>query len=225
MLARVLAAALICALSLPAFAQEERKLVPIDEGASDVSWLRFKKRLMDAIQKRDRQFLLSVLDKNVRNQSERARGVAQFRKEWELDTPDTPVWRELSTALQLGAAYLKRDNGRTELCAPYLLGRWPADVTPFDHGAIVSRDTGMHAEPSPSSSTLARLSYDIVEVTDWEVADKASGQPQKWVRVRHRGREGYVLEEHVRSPIEQAACFAKSGNAWRMTGFAPAGGE
>ena len=206
-----------------AFAQE-RKLPLVDEGAGDVSWLRFKKRVSDAIASRDKQFLLSILDRNVRNQTEKTRGVAEFRKQWELDTADTPVWRELQTALQLGSAYVKRDGGARELCAPYVLGKWPPDVHPFDHGVVISRDSTVQAEPANGSAALGRLSYDIVEVTDWEIDDRKDPK-QKWVKIRYGKRDGYVLEEHVRSPVEQAACFVKAGNAWRMTGFAPAGGE
>jgi hypothetical protein len=222
---RAIAAALLlaCTLAVAASAQES-KLLPVDEGARDVSWLRFKKRLSDAIDKRDKAFLLSILDRNVRNQSEKTRGIAEFRKQWELDTADTPIWHELATALQLGAAYLKRDN-RAELCAPYLLAKWPPDVEPFTHGAIIARDSTVQAEPSLSSSALGHLSYDIVPVSDWEVADKSPNARQKWVRIRFGERDGYVLEEHVRSPVEQAACFVKTPGGWRMTAFAPAGGE
>jgi hypothetical protein len=209
--------------AVPAVAQE-RKLPPVDEAAGDASWLRFKKQLMGAIEKRDKQFLLSILDKNVRNQDERTRGIAHFRKQWELDTADTPVWRELATALQLGGAYIKRDK-RREFCAPYLLGRWPDDVGPLDHGVVISRDAAVQSEPSTSSSALGTLSYDIVYVSDWEIDDKASSVKQKWVKIRYKNRDGYVPEEQVRSPIEQAACFVKGANGWRMTGFAPAGGE
>jgi len=218
-----LVALLLASVTLPAAAQE-RKLPLVDEGASDVSWLRFKKRVSDAIASRDKQFLLSILDKNVRNQSEKTRGIAEFRKQWELDTPDTPVWRELQTALQLGSAYVKRDKGPRELCAPYVLGKWPPDMHPFDHAVVISRDSTVQSEPTTSSAALGRLSYDIVEVDDWEIDDRKDPK-QKWVKIRHGKRDGYVLEEHVRSPVEHAACFVKVGNAWKMTGFAPAGGE
>ncbi|MDB5864907.1 MAG: hypothetical protein JWO70_2713 [Betaproteobacteria bacterium] len=214
----------IFALALPAMAQEPRKLPLVDEGAGDVSWLRFKKRLQAAIDGRDKQFLLSILDRNVRNQTAKTRGIAEFRKQWELDTADTTVWRELQTALQLGAAYIKRDKGGRELCAPYVLGKWPYELEPFNHAVVISRDSTVQAEPSTGAAALGRLSYDIVEVDDWEVDDKADPK-QKWVRVRYGNRNGYVLEEHVRSPIEQAACFVKAGSGWKMTGFAPAGGE
>ena len=205
-------------------AAQERKLPLVDEGASDFTWLRFKKRLMSAIEKRDKQFLLSILDKNIRNQDERARGVANFRKQWELDTADSPVWHELSAALQLGGAYIQRDKGPRELCAPYLLGKWPEDIEPFNHGTVIARNAPLQAEPAMSARSLGALSYDVVTVVNWEVDDK-SDPKQKWVRVRHLEREGFVPEEQIRSPIEQAACFVKSGSGWRMTGFAPAGGE
>ncbi|HET7157771.1 MAG TPA: hypothetical protein VFI62_02175, partial [Burkholderiales bacterium] len=123
---RLIAALLIACLAWPAHAQE-RKLPLVDEAASDASWLRFKKRLQAAIQSQDKQFLLSILDPKIRNQSENTRGVAQFRRQWELDTADSPVWRELALALQLGSAYLQRDKTTRELCAPYVLAKWPSD--------------------------------------------------------------------------------------------------
>ena len=216
-------AVVMLATSLPGLAQE-RKLPVVDEAAGDASWQRFKKRLQAAIDSRDKQFLLSILDRNVRNQSDKTRGIAEFRKQWELDTAESPIWRELQTALQLGSAYMRRDKGARELCVPYVLGKWPADIEPFNSAVVISRDTTVQAEPSTSSRALARLSYDIVSVSDWEVDDKSDAK-QKWVRIRHAQREGFVPEEHVRSPIEQAACFVKAGRGWRMTGFAPAGGE
>ncbi|HYH43932.1 MAG TPA: hypothetical protein VD867_18330 [Burkholderiales bacterium] len=221
--------ALICAafgtLSAPAYTQE-RKLPPVDEAAGDASWQRFKKRLLAAIEKRDKQYLISILDKNVRNQDERTRGVAHFRTQWELDTDDSPVWRELTSALQLGGAFIQRAKRPRELCAPYLLGKWPYDLEPFNNGVVISRDTAVQAEPSTASPALGTLSYDIVSVSDWEIDDKAADAKQKWVKIRYGKRDGYIPEEQIRSPIEHVACFAKSGSGnWRMTGFAPAGGE
>ena len=111
MTVRLLIAVIALAVVLPAFAQE-RKIPLVDEAASDASWVRFKKRLQAAIEKRDRQFLLSILDRNVRNQTEQTRGIAEFRKQWELDTPGSPVWRELATALQLGSVSYARPEKR-----------------------------------------------------------------------------------------------------------------
>lgn len=214
---------LLAAFGAAPAAAQGRTLPPVDEAAGDASWLRFKKQLMGAIEKRDMKFLVSILDKNVRNQDERTRGIAHFRKQWELDTADTAVWRELAAALQLGGAYITR-NKRREFCAPYLLGRWPDDISPVDHAVAIAREAPVLSEPSASSPAIGSLSYDIVYVSDWEIDDKADAK-RKWVKIRYKDRDGYLAEEQVRSPIEHAACFVKSGNAWRMTGFAPAGGE
>jgi hypothetical protein len=224
-LTAVLVLVTVLAAGVTSAQAQERKLPPVDEAAGDASWLRFKKQLIDAIERRDKQFVLSVLDKNVRNQDERARGIANFRRQWELDTSDSPLWRELRTALQLGSAYMKRDKGPRELCAPYLLGRWPDDIEPVHHGVVISRDAQIQTEPSNGAAALGAVSYEIVPVVDWEVDDKAGEAKQKWVKIRYRNRDGYVPEEQIRSPIEQAACFVKTASGWRMTAFAPAGGE
>lgn len=220
---RLLLLALLATLCLGAYAQEQ-KIMPLDDAAKDSSWVSFRNRLLNALQKRDRKFLVSVLDRNVRNGIDGERGVAAFRRQWDLDSDESPIWRELPSALFLGAAYMKRGKGQ-ELCAPYLLARWPADIDPFGHGAIVTKEAAVKSEPSGASKTLAALSYDVVAVTDWDVADREAESPQRWVKVRVREGEGYVPEEHIRSPIEQAACFVKGPNGWRMVAFAPAGGE
>jgi len=43
--------------------------------------------------------------------------------------------------------------------------------------------------------------------------------------VRIGDKDGYLPEEHIRSPIEHAACFVKGASGWRMVAFAPAGGD
>jgi hypothetical protein len=203
---------------------QERKLEPVDEATRDLSWAQFKNRLLEAVMKRDREFVLSILDRNVRIGVDGVRGVSEFRKQWHLDAEDSPLWRDLPSALFLGAAYIKREDRPRELCAPYLLAQWPRNMDPHAFGAIISKDALVKAAPSSDSPTLATLSYDIVPVADWEVADKAPDFPQKWTKIKLKTGEGYVPEEQIRSPIEQVACFIKTENGWRLTAFAPAGG-
>lgn len=228
MMQRFIAGLLLALLVAGAFAPfsqaQERKLEPVDEAERDLSWAHFKNRLLDAAMKRDRKFVLSILDRNVRVGVDGVRGVPEFSKQWHLDAEDSPLWRDLPSALFLGAAWLKREGRASELCAPYLLARWPRNLDPHAFGAIISKDALVKAAPSLESPTIATLSYDIVPVADWEVADKAPDYPQKWTRIKLKTGEGYVPEEQIRSPIEQAACFVRTGNGWRMTAFAPAGG-
>lgn len=221
---RLLLAILVVAVLAEPLRSQERKLEPADEAAKDASWVSFKNRLLAALEKRDRKFVLGILDHNVRNSLKGPRGIAEFRKQWELDAEDSLLWRELPAALFLGAAYVKREKGPRELCAPYVLAKWPEDVDPFVHGAIITKEVLVKAEPSSDSQTLQALSYDIVSVADWEVADRNAAVKQHWVKVKVRSGEGYVPEEQIRSPIEHSACFVKTESGWRMMGLAPGGG-
>ena len=204
-------------------AAQERRLEPVDEAGKDASWTSFRRRLLDALEKRDRKHVLGVLASNVRNGSDSPRGVAEFRKQWHLDDNDSPFWHELSSALSLGSAWLTREKQRRELCAPYVLAKWPDDVEPTENGVIVAREVLVKSEPSSGAATLTTLSYHIVPVPDWEVNDRDAGSKQKWVKIRVKNLDGYVPEEQIRSPVEHAACFVRTENGWRLTVLGPAG--
>ena len=214
---------ILLALAWPLAAQE-RRLDPLDEAAKDASWTSFKRRVMTAVEKRDRKFILGILDKSVRSGLEGGRGVAEFRKQWELDSDSSPLWHELASVMGLPAAWHRPDKSRAELCVPYVAVRWPQDIDAFSGGALVARDVLVKSSPSSLSSTLATLSYDIVEVTDWEVTDQG-GSKQTWVRIKLKAGDGYVPEEQIRSPIEHAACFVRGESGWRMVGFGPGAGK
>ncbi len=219
----VIIAAMFLVCAVPAAYGQERKLEPVDEAGKDSSWNGFRKRLLAALEKRDTKYVLGVLAQNVRNGSDAPRGIAEFRKQWELDANDSAFWSELTSALSLGSAWLAREKQRRELCAPYVLAKWPEDVEPTRHGVIVAHEALVKSEPTSSSETLATLSYHIVLVPDWEVNDRDTGSKQKWVRIRVQDKDGYVPEEQIRSPVEHAACFVRTENGWRLTVFGPAG--
>jgi len=206
-------------------AAEPAKLLPVDEGSKDASWVTFKKRLQTAAQKHDRKFLLSIIDRNVRNGPADARGIDEFTRRWNVGEDDSRLWEELASALALGSAYIQREKAPPELCTPYILAKWPETLDPYDHGVITVKEALVKAEPSARSPTLGALSHDVVTVTDWDVADVETDNKQRWVRLRDAGGTGYVPAEHIRSPIENAACFARTPAGWRLTGFAPGGGN
>ena len=201
----------------------ERKLPRSDDGASDPTWIAFRNHLLAALRRGDRAALINAIDRNIVNGLEVPRGVAEFRKLWEVDSKSDRVLLDLSTALNLGSAWYQQDKqngGARVLCAPYVPIKWPLnDVDPYDSGAVVVKETLVKGVPSHASETLGTLSFDIIGVRDWEVNDAESRLAQRWVKVLHRGRDGYVPAEHIRSAIEHRACFAKTGATWRMVEY------
>jgi hypothetical protein len=199
-------------------AAQDIKLLPVDEAASDASWLRFKARLLDALGRRDQKFVISIVVGKIRNISD-TDGIAEFRKLWELNSANSPLWVELPKILFLGGAYVKRDKGVTEFCGPYVHYKWPDDAPANATGAIIAREVLVKTAPSADAGTLQTLSHDLVNVIDWEVADDSKDNRQPWVKIQTKAGAGFVPDEQIRSPLEYRACFVKSGASWRMTGF------
>ena len=198
----------------------QRKLPPVDEGSADASWVQFRARLLESLQRGDRRALTGIVDANILNALEAPRGIAEFRKTWDMDGTDNQFMRELSAILQLGSAWYQPKKGVRMLCAPYVPIKWPLDdVDPYDSGAIVVKEALVKDAPSHSALTLGSLSYDIVAVRDWEVVDSEPKIQQRWVKVRFESRDGFVPDEHIRSAIEHRACFAKTGAGWRLAEY------
>jgi len=213
----LLAAAALAAVVGGAGAQEV-KLLPVDEGAHDPSWASFKARLLEALAKRDQKFVLGIVDARVRN-TLGPDGSTEFRKLWQPHAADSPLWVELPKLLFLGGVFIKRDQGATEFCAPYVRFKWPDNAPADASGAIIVADALMKAKPSAAAETLQTLSHDLVKVLNWEVADEDKENKQVWVRIQTGAGAGFVPEEQIRSPLEHRACFAKKGASWRMTGL------
>jgi hypothetical protein len=216
-LPRTLAATILLAAAFTAAAQDV-KLFLVDEGANDPSWARFRARLLDAAEKRDQQFVLGIVDARIRNISDRD-GIAEFRKLWEPQSAASPLWTELPKLLFLGGVFVKRERGSYEFCAPYVYYKWPDNVTGDVSGAIIASEVLLKANPAANAPTLQTLSYDLVKVLDWEVADEDKDSKQMWTKLQTGAGIGYVPEEQVRSPLEYRACFVKRGSSWRMTGL------
>ena len=216
--------ALLLVVSAPTLGQE-RTLDPVDEGAKDPSWVSFKNRLLNAVAKRDRKFVASILHPGVRSGMQGGRGVAEFRKQWEFDSESSPLWQELGSALFLGSAWAKREKAPAELCSPYVAVKWPQDVDAYSGGAIIAKEALVKAAPSADAATVATMSYNVVVVADWEIDDRSPDIKQKWVKIKIAYGEAYVPEEQVRSPIEHTACFVRVEGGWRLIGFGPGGGN
>ena len=194
------------------------RLPPADEATADITWMRFKARLLNALAKRDQNALMSSVDTRIRNTSDK-NGVAEFRRLWKPQFADSALWSELPRLLFLGGAYIKREKGPREFCAPYIYYLWPDDASGAVDAAIIARETLLKAQASSAAETLQTLSYDLVQALDWEIADENPDSKQKWVKVQAKSGVGYVPEEQIRSPLEHRACFSKGANGWRMTSF------
>src|SRR5687768_12172923 len=95
----LLTAMLLLAGSCAASAQT-RKLYPVDEGRKDPSFQAFRQRLVAALRRGDRRFVLSIVDpKIVPSFGDETGGIRAFKKLWNLDERDSKGWNRLRDRL------------------------------------------------------------------------------------------------------------------------------
>lgn len=215
------------ALFSPAFcnrvAAQELKLYPVDEASKDASFKRFRDRLMVALKKHDRKFLLSIVHPNILNSFGGSRGIKEFVSMWKLNSPDSKVWTELLTVLSLGGSF-DRENGQKTFYAPYISSRWdslanklPRDADAFTHSAIIAARVPVYSKPDVASPAVTFLSYDVVEVDHERRIWKGDSEELLWARIKTlKGQEGYVQGDKIRDAADYRASFKKVRGKWLM---------
>jgi hypothetical protein len=204
------------------------KLLPTDDASQDPFFAEFRNQLLKAARNHDVNFVISILDPNVKNGSDTERGITQFKNQWQLDQRDSRLWEVLTTILAMGGSFRANDGAR-EFCAPYVTSKWPAVVSqlpqradPLDYQVITDNEVAMKSQPNSSATTLAVLSYDVVKVSSASVATTpSSGNSSNWMKITTlAGQDGYVPDKYVRSATDYHACFKKVDAKWFMNELA-----
>jgi SH3 domain-containing protein len=213
---RVIRSCLILALlpalgpGLAAAPGKPAKLYPADEASQDPSFVAFRTGLLEALAKKDKAFVIGILDPDIKFSFGDDHGVAGFERHWELDRPQSSqLWQELTTVLSLGGRF-RETGGAVEFWAPYTFADFPNDWDAFESAVILGANVNVRAGPGTDTPILEQLTFDIVRTSDQDGGE--------WVKiVSPSGKEGYVARRYIRSPIDYRAAFVKgAAGAWRM---------
>lgn len=187
-----------------------RRLEPVDEAAKDPSFLEFRERLLQAIDRRDAKYVVGIVDPRILNSFGDNNGVAAFRRIWKPERADSKLWTELREVVTRGGAF--RDGA---FWAPYVYSSFPDDLDSFEYVAVLGDAVVLRSRPDTSGTTVATLAYDLVKVDYTGLADPENAP---WYKVATTdGREGYLPAGSFRSPVDYRASFAKKRGVWRMT--------
>jgi hypothetical protein len=177
------------------------KLTPVDEADRDPSLAAFREKLLEAVEKKDATFVLSILDRSIINSFGGDGGIDEFKAQWKPDQPDSELWAELKTLLSLGGSFVKDSGETSQFCAPYVYSTWDrveGKVPELDdvpaYGAIVGDRIALRREPRDDSDAIATLSYDVVAV-DYEksIAEKDKEGQFTWLNAATMdGKQGFV---------------------------------
>jgi hypothetical protein len=198
---------LLAFLLLTATGPAPVRLLPIDQCRADASFNGFRADLAQAIESKDKQRLLSLVADDIMIDFGGGHGRSAFADKWQLERPaESLLWAEIGEILRLGCTI----EGDTA-AAPSLMHQLPADRDAFTTLLAVNPGSALHEAPRDDSAMIRRLDWDLLTLAD-------KGGAEGWFPVRlDDGRTGYVRQEHVRSPIDYRAVFARRDGRWRMT--------
>ena len=179
------------------------KLMPVDEGTKDPSFVAYRNQLLDAVKRRDVEAIVALADPKVRTSFGDGGGSAELRRI--LKKPGAV--EDLERLLTQGGKF----RGES-FSAPYVYSAWPDSHDAFQFRAITSENVPLRQFGDRNAPVIATLSYDIVE--------RKGEEKDGWQEVKTAdGHTGVVEAKNVRSPIGFRALFNKSDGSWKMTGL------
>jgi hypothetical protein len=203
--------ALVVVASTLAQVQAYRRLLPVDQAATQPDFFTFRAQLLTAVARHDAAALMAVVHPNIKCDFGGGEGKAFFEEYWKPSAPGSEVWAELAAVLALGGTFSTPDT----FVAPYVFSRWPQGLDAFEHVAVVGDRVRIRTAPRPDAEAAAVSSFEILPL-----ARQSGDAPEEWTAVTIAGRKiGYVASRFVRSPIGYRAYFSREDGRWQMLMF------
>lgn len=209
----------IAAAAISAFAQEIY-VRPVDTAAKDPSISAFRQKLIAAAERRDADFILSILDTDIKNSFGGNDGIEEFKAMWRIDSPDSDFWRQFLPVIKNGGDFQAGEAGEPPMfIAPYSFVGFPDDLDAFEYSIIFGRRVNLRSAPDMRARIHGKLSHNVVRVVK-TISKADDPETADWYQLESLGGlRGYVKAEYVRNPIDYRAGFQRKDGVWRMTFF------
>jgi hypothetical protein len=185
------------------------RLPPVDQCASDPSFVKFRNALNEAVARKDKDALLAMLSPHVLVNFGGASGPDAFAGSWDLSPDADEIWKLLRTMLGMGCA---RDQGARIIPSLSIqLDPYFGDDSLFDK-RLAFPGAKVMKEPSDERTTFATLSWEFVEALD------TSADLQTRVRLAD-GREGWIADDELYEPVGYRMVVEKLRGKWMITAF------
>jgi hypothetical protein len=177
---------------------------PVDEAVTDPEFFLFRARVQTALAAHDTAEIMRIVDSGILNSFGGDGGREEFRHHWGLKSPEkSQLWATLGFVLALGGRFQEDST----FYAPYLVEGTSGDG--FETIVALGANVAVHARPASTSQVVDTLSFE--EVTKWREKSTTRG----WEPIRtSKGRTGWVLQRHLRSPIDYRAGFVRRHGQW-----------
>lgn len=209
------AGALVFSLVASPACAEGLRLEPVDQASNDPQFAAWRSKLLDAVRRRDTDFVVSMADDEILLSFGGDYGRQTFREMLSGEDPGQgdSYWVELETVLELGGVFM----GDGAFCAPYLSCidvPGCSECDPYETVYVIGSDVPARARPETSAPVVATLSWDVLPL------DYGAESPEGWHPVKlPEGRTVFLSDRHSRMAIDYRARFERTGDGWRVTVF------
>jgi hypothetical protein len=184
-------------------------LPPVEQCAQDRGFATFRAQLRRSVSNRDRKALLSLLAPDVLVNFGGASGRDAFADEWSFDPTELGnVWSQLETMLHLGCA---RSEKARVIPSMSMQVESDGDGDWFDQ-VVILPGARLYKETGTESANPATVPWTLALVTS-RAGDLVTG-----VRLPD-GREGYISDQLVYSPLDYRMVIEKRAGRWTITAF------
>lgn len=193
----------------PAGSRVPPTLLPVDEASRRGDFVDFRRRLQNAVARKDEAAVLAVIDPGVRIDFGGSGGTKGFKTQI-IDSRDEDFWSEFATILKLGGRFRTNDA----FDAPYTFSAWPENLDSFECLAVTGSRVRVRASPGLDGRIIAELDYAIVR------AHPSKDDTPGWRGVQLPvGRTGFVSSQYIRGPIDRRALFQFHDGRWWLMAY------
>ena len=163
------------------------------------------------MERRDVRALVAEIGPAFRVDFDGGKGPSAFRSRWRLSEPDSDLWPVLTRLLAVGGTFYSP----ALFAVPYVYTRFPTDLDPFEHVAVLQPDTPLRSTADLSDKGFLRAGTDIFRLTQ-PLRPPARLDRVAWVNVvTANGARGYLPASAVYSPAGYRAFFERQRGRWR----------
>lgn len=204
---------------------------PSYELEKDTSLATFIQKLKKAVDQKDVNYLVSVMDKKVNGGLDSEGGIDEFIQMWGLREDSSYFWGYISRALDLSGAYVNDPNdetGRYQVVFPYLYNFEPAlEDDYFALGVITGKNVNLRERPDTKATVKTQLSYDVI----WYLYEDPSGTTQhgknafgepEWYLIETYDHQwkGWVFWKYVYPTVgPRLFLFQNKAGKWLISAF------
>jgi hypothetical protein len=209
---------------------QNRTFPPKNEVNSDSSLASFVRILQKAIDNKDENQVISMMDKNVASSFGDEEGVRAFVKEWDLNNDSSLFWPAVSRVISLGGVFLHDEGdetGRYQFVFPYTYAiNLEEEDDYFNLGLITGKNVNLRQSPDPKSKVITQLSYNVISYIPEEegntpVSDEKESQPE-WYHIRTLDSQfqGWVNWKYVYNLMgPRLFLYQNDKGQWKISAF------